>query len=606
MTSDLNKVAVRARRLIAQMTTTAGSGHLTSSLSCVDILIALFASTYHFDPFLPNNYYNDRLILSKGHAAPALYAVASLAGWIPEAELFSLRQENSRLEGHPTRRLPFVDVCTGSLGQGLAVGLGAAMGMRELAPQPNVFVLLGDGEMAEGSVWEAMAVASKLKATNLIAIVDCNRLAQSGESIIGTDLDGLKAKGDSFGWSTQIVDGHNLEQLSAALSEAVKSPGPHLMLAKTIKGKGIAAMEDKGGFHAKVLRPEELEVALQAFGPDEMVSLATTHPEKSVPIRQHRPALDSFFPSYQDKVATKFAFGQAVNELCGRDSDVVVIDGDVGNSTTTALVSNDHPNQFIQSYIAESTMVGMATGMDILGKKAIVSTFAAFLTRAFDQLRMAALSERSLLINGSYAGVSIGADGASQMGLEDIAMLRPLPGSTILYPADAYSTFALTHEAYRLEGLVYIRTTREPTPLIYSSQTKFPIGGSHIHGPGEHDVVTIITAGITLFEALQAQAELREMNIPVRVIDAYSIKPLDVATINASIHQTRGRVVVVEDHRPEGGLGEAVLSAVADSVNERLIHLAVRGIPHSATPEQELARHEIDASAIMRAVQRLI
>ncbi|PWU22669.1 transketolase [Candidatus Cerribacteria bacterium 'Amazon FNV 2010 28 9'] len=601
-----SQAAIEMRRRIITMTSKAGSGHMTSSLSCVELLIVLFSQFIHYDPIFPNNIFNDRFILSKGHAAPALYALYSLAGWIHEDELESLRERGSRLEGHPTRRLPFIDVATGSLGQGLAVGIGEAIGLQRLDPQPHVFVMLGDGEMAEGSVWEAMAVGAKHDVSNIVAIVDCNRLGQSGESIIGSEIETLAKRTESFGWKTKVIDGHDLIAIDEALKGATSSPGPHMILAKTIKGKGYPLSEDKEGWHAKVLNTEELAKALEHLGAAQNIHLQVQKPQRHVPISRKPSSLRVYSPAFQNPTATKMAFGKAVESIVSQDRDCMVIDGDVKNSTMTQGAFVSYPAQAIESYIVEQTMMGMATGLDVVGKTVIVSTFAAFLTRAFDQLRMAALSSRRIIVNGSYAGVSIGKDGASQMGLEDIAMMRTLPESVVVYPSDAYSAYALLHELYSLDTLSYIRTTREPTPLLYGPLAKFPLGGSHIHGASDADQVTIIAAGITLFEALKAQQELSSQGVAIRVIDAYSIKPLDCETISLSVHQTHGRVIVVEDHRQQGGLGEAVLSGIAGDGQVFFKHLCVHGIPGSAAPQEELQEHHIDVEAIVRAVRGMV
>lgn len=606
MPTDLQTIATQVRRLSLQMTTAAESGHATSSLSCADILTSLFTDVLHFDIDHPTNRLNDRFILSKGHAAPALYAIAALAGWIEESELWTLRQKDSRLEGHPTNRLPFVDVATGSLGQGLAIGMGMAEAIKHESPRPYVFVLMGDGEIAEGSVWEALAQATYLNLTGITAIVDCNALGQSGPSIVGTDLRMLESRVRSFGWETIIVDGHDPEALGEHLSRARTHMGRTCILARTIKGKGVPFLEGKEGWHGKPLNQEELATALASL-PEARVHISVKKPTilRPIPPRRFAPMTTHHF---EGSVATKEAFGIALADMIERDPDLYCLDADVKNSTMTKGAIDARPSQALPLSIAESTMVGMATGLSVLGKKVVVSTFAAFLTRAFDQLRMAALSEVSLVVNGSYVGASIGRDGASQMGLEDIAMMRSLPGSTVLYPSDAVSTYALTQSGYKQPGVVYLRTTREPTPTIYAADEQFPLGEFKVHGSIDQAKVLLISAGICLHEALKAKEILHSSGIEACVIDLYSVRPLDTAKLAECIRAVEGKVVVIEDHRSQGGIGEVVVHAMA-LVREpitRFAHLCVDGIPHSASPSEELAIHGIDADAIVSAVTELL
>ncbi len=603
--SNLDALATQIRRLSLQMTTKAGSGHATSALSCAEILAVLFSEVLKVDPSVPQNIGNDRFILSKGHAAPALYAIYALCGWIPMKELDTLRQKDSRLEGHPTRQLPYVDVATGSLGQGLANGLGMAWGLQGSDPVPMVYVLMGDGELAEGSVWEALATATSLGLTHICAIVDVNGMGQSGPSLFAGNMAMLSKRFESFGWKTHVVDGHDTQALSVVLGMVPDTQGPHAVLCSTIKGKGVSLIEGKEGWHGKPLIETQLLQALEELGDPHVESVKVKKPLRTLVIERAKIPTSSLSPTFLGLTATKKAFGLALADLCSEFSDVIALDADMKNSTEIDQVLAKTPRQLLECSIAESTMVSMAEGLDVVGKRAVVSTFAAFLTRAHDQLRMSSLSSRSFVVNGAYGGVSIGKDGASQMGLEDIAMMRSLPGCTVLYPSDAYSSYLLTRDALNQPGMTYIRTTREPTPLLYAQTTKFPIGGSHVHGPSDQDKVAIIAAGITLFEALKAQGELRVKGVMVRVIDLYSIRPLDTATVMDAVHATRGALVIVEDHHPEGGIGDAVRAAL-DGVPVHIQHLSVKGIPQSATPQEELTIHGIDSGAIVKAVENLM
>lgn len=597
--------ATHIRRLIVQMTTEAQSGHLTSSLSCADILTVLFGKILRYDPRLPQNIFNDRLVLSKGHAAPALYAAYAASGWITEAEALTLRLKTSRLEGHPTPEMPFVDVATGSLGQGLAIGLGMAYGTRELDPAPEMYVLMGDGELAEGSNWEAFGAAGALDIHNITAIIDLNGMGQSGPSLYAGNLELLSRRLESFGWRTHTVDGHDLDALAVVLGLVTESPGPHAVICTTVKGKGVSLVENKEGWHGKALTQTQAKVALEELGNPSFQKLEPKKPLRSGTIERPKIPTDSLPPSFLAATAVRQAFGMAVADLAIQFPDLLALDGDVKNSTRLDLVMERTPRQLIELSIAESTMAGMACGLEVVGKMPIMATFAAFLTRCFDQLRMAAISKSNFVFAGSHAGVSIGKDGASQMGLEDIAMARNLPGCTILYPSDAYSAYSLTRDAFNQPGLTYLRLTREPVTVIYSQTTQFPVGGSHLHGPSDQDKVTIVAAGITVFEALKAQVILREQGILVRVIDMYSVRPLDTATLIDSVKRTGNRLVVAEDHHPEGGIGEEIYAALA-GLPLTMKHLAVRGVPHSATMAEELNLYELDAAGIEQAVKQLL
>lgn len=603
--SNATSIAQAIRYLSLEMTTLAGSGHPTSCLSIAEILAVFFSDVYTFDPGSPHNLYNDRFILSKGHAAPALYAAYALSGFIPRSELSTLRKKNSRLEGHPTRELPFVDVATGSLGQGLAVGVGMAQALKDLPEAPYVYVLLGDGELAEGSNWEAFALASHYKLKKIVGIVDLNNLGQTGPSLYAQDAYKLKARATSFGWHAHIVDGHDTSALKSVFEIVKNLNGPHLVICQTIKGKGVPFLEGKPGWHGKALNQEQLAQVFETIKLQSDISIHVKKPLRFAFMPQVNFGKTTLPPIFSKNMATKYASSLAIADAVRDHPDVVCIDADVQNSTHLDMAFTQEPNQCTQAYIAEGAMVGMATGMDVVGKRVIISTFSAFLTRAFDQLRMTAISRRSLVIHGSYAGVSVGRDGASQMGLEDIAMMRTLPGMIVVIASDAYSAYSLTRNCIRQKSLAYIRTAREPTSVLYTQTTLFPIGGSHLHSAGDQDVVTIVSAGITVYEALLAQQNLKIQGILVRVVDLYSIKPLDVVTLKMCAKQTKGKFVVVEDHRLEGGVGEAVRNALnGEKIDLR--HLGVVGIPHSQSPQEALHMHQIDALAIETAVKELL
>ena len=602
---NLDSVATHIRRLSLQMTTKSQSGYPASSLSCADILAVLFGEVLTYDPAVPQNLYNDRFILSKGHAAPALYATYALLGWIPMRELDTYGQKDSRLEGHTTRSLPYIDVATGSLGLGIANGLGMSVGLTGLDPVPMTYVLVGDGELSQGSVWEALALATNLGITRICVIVDVNGLGQSGSSLFAGNTPTLSRRFESFGWKTHVADGHDLQSLSVVLGMVTETDGPHVVLCSTTKGKGVSFMEGKEDWHSRVLSPTELTQALEELGNPARAAFAVKKPLRTL-LHDPTPVQQTTIQStFLGLTSTKKAFSEALAQVCMQSPDLLVLDADTKNSTAIDIVQVKTPRQFLELSISQGSMVGIATGLNVVGKKAVVSTYAAYLSRSFDQLRMNSLSQRSVLVHGSHAGVSSGADGASAMGLQDISMMRGLQDSIVLSPSDAYSAFWLTKLALNQLGTVYIRTTPQDVSLLYSQTTQFPLGGSHVHAPSDQDKVTIITAGITLFEALAAQNELRAQGILVRVIDLYSIKPIDVATLGQAAQITKGNIVVVEDHHPEGGIGDAVRTAL-DGLPIRLKHLAVRGIPHSAQPQEELSIHHIDAASIVNAVKEIM
>lgn len=588
-----------ARRLGADSileTTAAGSGHPTSSLSAVHLMAVLFDRymRVHLDD--PAHLANDRFVLSKGHGAPALYATLAALGVIPRDELEHLREQGSPLEGHPVPDLPHVDVATGSLGQGLANGLGMGLGLRLLGSPARVWVMVGDSEMAEGSVWEALALASHHQLTNLIAILDMNRLGQTGPTMYGRDADLYARRVRSFGWHPVVVDGHDTDAIAGAYDEAIEN-APAMVIASTVKGWGVDAVANEVGEHGKALGEEGASNAISQLSPPPPMPLQVEGPEVFTP-----PSLepsDYDLPKLGEPVATRNAFGETLAAIVAADPRVVVFDAEVGNSTRTDNVEETTPERFIQMYIAEQAMVGAATGLQALGLIPVVSTFSAFLTRAHDFLRMAGISGARMVVNGSHAGVSIGEDGPSQMGLDDIAMMRGLFGSTVLYPADGPSTVALTEQAIGVDGITYIRTTRGDTPVLPEPPNGFEIGGSRTLRHSGEDIVTVIAAGITVFEALEAADRL--IDRPVRVIDAYSIQPIDKETIRLAAAETQ-RLIVVEDHGTVGGLGDAVLEAVAD-LGVTVTKLGVTGWPGSATQEEQLELAGISAQAIADAIR---
>jgi transketolase len=605
-TSDIAELGQQLRVDAVRASARAGSGHPTSSMSAADLMAGLLAGHLHYDfehPHLPGN---DRLVFSKGHASPLLYAMLHAAGAIDEEHLLTYRKLGSDLEGHPTPRLPWVDVATGSLGQGLPIGVGMALGARLSGSPARVWVLCGDGEIAEGSMWEAFAAAADFGLGNLCAIVDVNRLGQTGPTRYEWDTAAYAAQIGGFGWHTVEIDGHDPVAIDQAYAEAEHdSSRPTVILARTRKGKGVAAAEDKEGLHGKPL--DEPEKAVVELGGVREARVRVNGPRSSEP-RRSRPSKPLPQPAFPvgSTVATRDGFGAALEALGDANPDVVVLDGEVADSTRTAAFRKAFPNRFFECYIAEQQMIGAAVGLQTQGWIPYASTFAAFLTRAHDFLRMAAIGGADLRVVGSHAGVSIGADGPSQMGLEDLAMFRALWRSVVLYPCDANQCAHLTATMADLPGISYLRTTRAETPVIYSGDELFPVGGSRTLVGSAHDRVAIVAAGITVSESLGAAERLAAEGIPVRVIDAYSIKPLDAAAIRQAAADT-GRVLTVEDHWPVGGLGDAVLEAVAGQIPDVRFHkLAVRGMPGSAGPKEQLAAAGIDTAAIVRAAQRLV
>jgi transketolase len=591
-----------ARQLSAdsiRATTAAGSGHPTSCMSAAHIVATLLASHIRLRLEAPEDPSNDRLILSKGHAAPLLYAALAALDLIPEDSLTTLREKGSPLEGHPVPRLPHVPVATGSLGQGLANGLGVALGQRLLGSTARTWVIIGDSEMTEGSVWEAMALASHHQASGLTAIVDVNRLGQRGPTMYGWDTEVYEARARSFGWETAVVDGHDPEEIGAGLEQAVNDDRPSMLLARTIKGNGVSFLADDPTRHGKALSEEEAEKALAELDPGRRMIISSHRPTGST---SDIPEPDDYdLPRFDQDTATRDAFGEALATVAGADPRVVVLDAEVSDSTRTAKVKETAEERFFQLYIAEQAMVGVAVGLQTLGLRPVAATFGAFMTRAHDFIRMGAISRARMVLNGSHAGVSIGEDGPSQMGLDDIAMMRATPNASVLYPADGVSAASLLQTAMEWPGIAYVRTTREETPPIYDASVNFPVGGCHVLRTSAHDVATIVAAGITVHEALTAADELHGEDIAVRVIDAYSVEPLDAATIQNAASET-GLVIVAEDHSPNGGLGDAVSAALTPRGLGPVVRLGVDHMPGSATPEEQRELAGISAAEIRAAV----
>jgi transketolase len=600
----LRDVAANLRRTVIRMTTEAGSGHPTSALSSADLVAALFFHQMRYSPHDPRSRIADTFVLSKGHAAPILWAALSEAGAISEDPL-TLRQLDSTLEGHPTPRNPWVRAATGSLGQGLAFANGVALAMRHDQIEARTYCLLGDGECSEGSVWEAAQFASLNRLTNLVAIVDVNGLAQSGLAPYHGDADVFARRFEAFGWKTRVFDGHDMQSILDALHFA-DSAGPVALLARTVKGKGVSFLEGAPGWHGKALDSKQAEAALVELGPARPQVTVTPRRAGSyepVPAAPRRERIEISYDRGQ-KVATRAGFGKALAKLGGVYPELFVLDGDVKDSTRADAFAQAFPERFVQCHIAEQNMAGVALGLAKSGKLAVAATFAAFLSRAADFVRMAGHSQPDhLVFCGSHAGVSIGQDGPSQMGLEDLAWFRSILGSTVLYPADAVAAERLTEEALRTRGIVYLRTTRAETPVIYDNEAAFPVGGSRCLRSSSRDQLTIVAAGITVHEALAAASTLEQDGVWARVIDAYSVKPLDADAIRQAAGETR-RVLVVEDHVVEGGLGEAVAAAVTGVAPVR--QLGVLREPRSGKSDELLDLHGISARAIAAAATELL
>jgi transketolase len=588
-------------------TDTAGSGHPTSSLSAADLMAVLLARHLRYDFLAPWDPNNDHLIFSKGHAAPLLYALYKAAGALSDEELLTLRRFGSRLEGHPTPTLPWVDVATGSLGQGLPVGVGIALAAKHLDRlQSRVWVLCGDGEMAEGSMWEAAQYAGFMGLDNLIAVVDVNRLGQYGATMLGWDLGAYARRLEAFGWRTVQVGGHDVAAIDEAYGLATRPDGrPTAIVARTVKGCGIGAVEDRPGFHGKPLH--DSEAAIRELGGPWHRVVAVAKPPEGKPYRFEAGHVEP--PRYDegDLVPVRRGYGEALVALGGSRDDLVALDADVGQSTYTNIFAEAYPERYFEMYVAEQQMIATAVGLQARGWTVFASTFAAFLCRAHDFLRMAALSDADLNLVGSHAGLCIGEDGCSQMALEDLAMLRAIHGSVVLYPSDANQACKLVAAMADHRGICYLRTTRTPTPVIYHVDERFRIGGSRVVRESSQDEVAVVAAGITLHEAMLAADLLAAEGIRARVIDCYSVKPIDRATLREAARAACGRLITVEEHRPQGGLGDAVLEAVADMpAPPRVLKLAVSGLLRSGEPAQLRSLSGVDADHIAAAARRLV
>lgn len=615
----LEHIAYDMRTWIVKMTTKAGSGHLTSALSAADIMAVLFFNAMKYDPDNFQNPNNDRFILSKGHAAPVLYAIWKELGKLSAEDLLTYRQFNSTLEGHPTLRFPYAEAATGSLGTGLSIGVGEALSAKLDKRDYYTYVLLGDSEMSEGSIWEAIQIAAFYKLNNIIGIIDCNRLGQSTltmEALEGDEPQRFAQMVKGFGWKPMLVDGHDVKALSDVLKKARRALQPVMIIAATKKGYGLDLVEGKEGWHGQPLKSADEPAALatlakrfaQAASYDDAMDYVPPMPKKET---MQAIDLTSFImpnPSYKkaEDVATRKAYGQALVAAGSISKEVISLDAEVKNSTFAELFEQKYPERFFQCFIAEQNMVSMGVGFARRGKIPFISTFGCFLTRAHDQIRMAAIGTSPLRLVGSHAGVSIGQDGPSQMALDDIAMMRAIPASIVLYPSDAMSTYKLVNQMLQYgDGISYMRTTRMATPVIYDAQEQFPIGGCKIVRQSAKDSVCVIGAGITLHEALKAYEQLKKENIMISVIDLYCIKPLDITTLTTVIVATQKRLITVEDHYIQGGIGEAVAAAFCND-DIHLIQLAVRELPRSGKPEELLAAAGIDAAAIMKYVRTLL
>ncbi|HEY8702623.1 MAG TPA: transketolase [Arthrobacter sp.] len=612
-TEVIRTLAAQLRVDSIRCSTEAGSGHPTSSLSAADLMAVLLERHLRYDwdqPSLPNN---DHLIFSKGHASPLLYSMYRAVGVVGEDELINTyRQFGSRLQGHPTPVLPWVDVATGSLGQGLPDAVGVCLAGRYLDQLTyRAWVLCGDSELAEGSMWEALDKAAHYKLGNLTAIVDVNRLGQDGPTELQWDMDRYARRVEAFGAYPLIIDGHDLKAIDDAFAQVRSHPDqPVVVLAKTIKGKGVPEVEDKDGWHGKALPKDMAERAVEALGGPGSLRITTALPEPGTPAITPNPKAAVRLPRWEagEKVAPRAAFGAAISALAARP-EIVVLDGEVGNSTHAGEFKDVAPERYFEMFIAEQQLVASAVGLSIRGYVAFAASFAAFLVaRPFDFIRMAGVSQADIRLVGTHAGVEIGQDGPSQMALEDIAAMRAVHTSTVVYPADAPSTARLIRTMADTTGISYLRATRGAYPVIYGPEEEFPLGGCKVHGAGPDDAVTLVGAGVTLHECLSAAGQLAEAGINARVIDLYSLKPIDAETLHRCCIDTQGRIVVAEDHYPEGGIGSAVLEALART-NTRDVHavlLAVKSLPESGTPQELLDAAGISARHIAEAARRLL
>jgi len=605
---DLHDLAGQLRVDSIRASTAAGSGHPTSSMSAADLMAVLLARHFRYDWERPDDPANDHLIFSKGHASPLLYSMFKAAGVVSDEELISgYRRFGSPLQGHPTPRLPWVDVATGSLGQGLPDGVGVALAGRYLDELPyRVWVLCGDSEMAEGSMWEAFDKAAYYRLANLTAIVDVNRLGQRGPTELGWDLDAYARRIEGFGCRAIPIDGHDLGEIEKAFAQAADADRPTVILARTRKGRGFSEIEDREGWHGRPLPAEMAERAVVELGGERHVTVRGPRPAGGSP--RTRPSAEVILPRYAmgAKVATRKAFGESLAAV-GARSDVVALDGEVDNSTHAEDFAKAYPERYFEMFIAEQQLVAAAVGLSVRGYVPFAATFAAFFTRAYDFVRMAGISEVSIRLCGSHAGVEIGADGPSQMALEDLAMMRAVHGSTVLYPSDATSTASLVREMAERTGIVYLRTTRGAYPVLYGPDEAFPIGGAKVVRSSSHDQVTLVGAGVTLHNCLAAADQLGRDGIAARVVDLYSVKPIDTETLVTAATATGDRLVVVEDHYPAGGIGSAVLEALNDAGHPaRIVHLAVRGLPGSGTPAELMDAAGISTGHVVQAAREVL
>jgi transketolase len=603
---QLKEKAKLVRKWCLISTTEAGSGHPTSCLSAADITTVLFDRYFSYDLNNPLNLYNDRFVLSKGHAAPLLYTLFGMAGAYPLEELKTLRKFGSRFEGHPTPKYKYAEAATGSLGQGLSVGAGLALVSKREGYGTKTYILTGDGELAEGQIWEAANFASHEKLDNLVVILDINRLGQSQETMFGHNIDEYVRKFQAFDFEVIAIDGHDYEQINQALQTAQKSNGkPFAIIAKTFKGHGISFLENKDGWHGKALKKDELEKALKELGPiDDTLRFQLKKPEQDKSPQFAVSVNDTGLRFEQGKeYATREVFGEVVAKLGEQDKEIYALDGDVMNSTFTESLKKAHPEKFVESYIAEQNMVSVGAGLARLGKIPFVATFGAFLTRAADQIRMARVSEANIKFIGSHVGVSIGEDGPSQMGLEDIALFGTIPDTIVLQPSDAASTAKLLPQMVNHEGFAYMRTLRPKTPLLYKEDDTFPIGGSKLLRSSSNDLLTVVGTGITVFEVLKAADALQKENISIRVVDCYSIHPIDGATLKKCLQETRQKILItVEDHFEHGGMGDFAAAAVAGEVGQ-VVKMAVRKISQSGTKDELLNDAGISAAQIVARVK---
>ncbi len=615
---EWHELAQQLRVDSIRSTTEAGSGHPTSSMSAADIVAVLMSKYLKYDFDDPHNPNNDHFLLSKGHAAPLLYAMFRAAGAISDKEMLTLRKFGSPIEGHPVPVLPYVEVATGSLGQGLPIGVGIGLAGKYLDKLPyHIWVLMGDSETAEGSVWEGFDHAAHYNLSNITAIIDVNRLGQRGQTELGWDVHTYAERARSFGWHAIEIDGHDLREIDMALGQAVTTQDrPVCVVAHTLKGKGVSFIENLDGWHGKALKPQESVKAIEELGGERHLKVDVAKPDTSqTPAISGNPG-NLALPVYErgSSVATRKAYGDGLKALGAAHPDVVALDGEVSNSTYADEFAKAFPERFFEMYIAEQQLVAAAVGLQVRKYNPFASTFAAFFTRAYDFVRMGAISRANMKLVGSHAGVSIGADGPSQMGLEDLAAFQAVWGSTVLYPSDANQTAQLVGEMYDLKGIVYMRTTRESTSVIYDSSEKFPIGGSKVVRQSDADQVAVIGAGVTLYEALKAYDRLQQEGIHIRVIDLYSVKPVDAGTLHQAARDCDGNLVVVEDHWIEGGLGDSVGGAFAGNRAAptysgpplRLVKQAVTDMAGSGTPEELLHWAKIDADAIVETVKSLI